>query len=149
MHEDPVAPPEMPYVSYHRASDGYHVLTFFESSRRAIDHWVVHLTHIMEVSEGAPCICIMYDVRRSGLLPMLYMAEKSKELIAAFPICPPLRVAGVYENQLFFRLVDKFVDLVTSRQRDKIVFFKASEIDSASVWLCEELAAHHSQTADV
>lgn len=144
MHEDLVTPSDTPYVRYHREPDGYYVLTFFESSNRAVDQWVEHITHIMHLSEGAGCICILYDIRRSGLLPMMYMAERGKELTEKFPVCPPLRIAAVYENRLFFRLVEKFVDLVTSRQRDRFQFFKSSEYENACQWLHEELVLHQS-----
>jgi hypothetical protein len=147
MNEETAASSETPYVSYHQSPDGYYVLTFFESSHRAIDQWAQHVAHITEISANAERICILYDIRRSGMPPMMYMAEKAKELIEVFPVRPPLRVAGVYQNQLFFRLVNKFVDLVASRQRDQIQFFKATELDNAVAWLREGIAAPQSQSA--
>lgn len=127
--------PARHYVTYHLDPKGFHVLTFHESSKRAVDQWFEHAQRIMREGEKEPVIRVMYDTRPSGTLPLLYLSEKAKELMNLFPDHPQFRLAMVYNDQLFIRLVDKFLDLIVNRQQDRTRFFKASQYEEAVAWL--------------
>ena len=149
MNKDAAASLETPYVSYHLSPEGYHVVTFRESSRRAVDQWAECIVRVMAAETNKPCICTLYDIRISGMMPLVYMTEKAAEILKCFPGYPPLRIASVYERKLFIRLIEKFIDLVINRQRDKTLFFRAAELENATQWLHEEVAANKGQAVQV
>jgi hypothetical protein len=138
-----------PLVTYKWTPRGYHLFTFYESSKAAMDQWFELAKPVMEAVQGTPMFREIYDQRKSGLQPMAYSNQKAKELMALYPVSVPFRLAVVVGSGGFFgHLINNFMNMLVSRDNNEIRIFSAHQFDEAEAWVMQETTEIESQEAD-
>jgi hypothetical protein len=135
-------------VTYQWTPRGYHLFTFFESSKAAMDQWFELAKPVMEVVQHEPVYRHIYDQRKSGLQPLNYSNQKAKELLKLYPVLPRLRLAVVVGSGGFFgQMVNSFANMFVSREGNEIRIFGAHQFDEAEEWVMQDITeTEHQET---
>jgi hypothetical protein len=120
---------------YTRLDNGIHELTFYESSRMAVDEMVSHMSNILKTTpEDAPATCYMVDNSKADVIPINYLRIGIKDLSAQRPSNrEPGRLAVIYDGAMG-GLVNT---VLTLAMKNKFRFFKPEKRDEAIAWLLQ------------
>lgn len=126
-------------ITHEYVPRGYHLFTFYESSKRMLDQWLELAKPVMAANQGQPVLREIYDMRKSGLPPMAYATEKGKELITLFPNPIPFRLAVVVGSGGFFgSLVKNLMNMLGAREGNQIRIFSVAEFAEAEEWVMQD-----------
>jgi hypothetical protein len=127
-------------VTYELTPRGYHLFTFSESSKRAMDQWFELAKPVMEAVQNEPVYRHIYDQRKSGLQPLTYSNQKAKELMKLYPVLPRLRLAVVVGSGGFFgQMVSSFANMFVSREDNELRIFGAQQFKEAEDWVMQDM----------
>jgi hypothetical protein len=135
-------------TSHSVLENGIYQIVMHESSRRAVDAWLIHMTDLMYklYLEGnntyAP---VLLDIREPGMMPVAYATHAVQLWAEAYPNPPLIDIAIVYRYGLLAHLAVTFAHL--SRQRDGVRLFHKGRYNEAVYWLESRMSTYYDQVS--
>lgn len=117
-----------------RHETGINEYIFHESSRQAVNEFMVHNDELAYNTPEDEVSLVLIDISPSGLPPLAYFLSKVREAQKKYPYRLSSRVAVVYTDSRLLGLMDNTVRLLTST-KDIARFFKLEQRDQAYDWL--------------
>jgi hypothetical protein len=138
-----------PLITYEQTARGYHLFTFYESSKRTLDQWLELAKPLMASMKGKPILRQIYDMRKSGLPPMAYAGEKGKDLMALYPDPIPFRLAVVVNAGGFFgSLIKNLMNMLGAHQGNQIRIFGTDKFAEAEEWVMQDTVETENREAN-
>jgi hypothetical protein len=125
-------------VHYEQLENGVHYFRFTESSRRAIDQWIVKTEEITRDTPQDQIIHYFYDQVESGMQPASYAFRKSQAAMAPYPNRAKSRTVFLVNKGFFVALMETFINLMRSGDTDTVRFFDSEDREKAMEWLLSD-----------
>jgi hypothetical protein len=119
------------YLKHILGLQNIHELIFIEASRRACQYFLSLLADSYQKASESPQILL--DMRKSGLLPLSYLARELSQLRADYPKHPAAHLALVIANPEHLKMSRSI--LACPLHQDDVQYF--TEIESAREWLMQ------------
>lgn len=88
-----------PRCAYHLHDNGIHELTYYESSRYAVDEMIAHVENILtQLPPDVTLIRVLTDSSQAASQPFQYMLSKLRALATKYPNHPYIRSASLFDG---------------------------------------------------
>lgn len=131
---------EQQVIDYKLLENGIHLFKFTESSRRAVDAWIIKTEELTAASQAQPDkpVRYLYDQVESGMQPAYYAFQRSQAMLKNYPGRARSRAVFLINPGFFVSIMDTFIKLLRSEDKDKVQFFPAEQYDQAIAWLLRD-----------
>lgn len=131
---------EKQVVDYILHDNGIHEFIFYESSRKAVDAWITKTEEITAASEATPdqTVRYLYNQVTSGMQPANYAFRRSQDMIKKYPKRARSRTVFLTNPGFFVSLMDAFVKLLRTEDKDRVQFINGDKRDEAIAWLLSD-----------
>lgn len=133
-----------PYIpcTHYTLDNGIQLMVVHESSRDSVDHWLSHMTDLMEHlyiyrNAYAP---VLLDLREPGMMPVGYATYAVRLWAQVYTQPPMIDLAVVYRYGLLHSLAQAFSSL--SAIEDGVRLFHNGRYDDATEWLLQRAEQH-------
>ena len=117
-----------------RLESGILQFTFTAATRQAVDQWAAQMSAVYANAPRDIKLRILVDNTLTGMMPMSYVLQRSRQMIGHHPVRPPSRTALVVRQASLVGIVSPLIEALT-RKEDALKFFASSERDTAIQWL--------------
>lgn len=125
-------PEEVNYVLH---DNGVHEIIIHNTSRPAADAFIAHVDRIFsDLPDDAKVVRMIFHSKHSGMLPVIYLMPRLRELLGKHRNRPATRTAFVRESGVFINMLDTFIRMVRN-SNDTVRYFHTSQYDEAVEWL--------------
>jgi hypothetical protein len=116
--------------------NGIHVIEFHRPTRRSIDEWMLHLTHMHETNTPGDAVRYLIVYRHQGPPPISYAMQRLRQWIAMHPDAAPTRMAFLYENALVAAVLLRATRTLRL-PKTQLHCFRMSDRERAARWLLD------------
>ncbi len=125
-------------VIYTLLENGIHEFKFLESSVNAIDQWIAKTEELTREVPADTTMRALYDQVQSGMQPAAYAFRVSQAMLKKYPNRAPTRTVFLVNKSFFVSLMQSFISLLRTANKDKVKFFNGDQRAEAIAWLLRD-----------
>lgn len=123
------------HYTYHK-NENIHEMYFTQSSRGAVDEWVMLMTAIYKHITDKDSVRLLLDISDSGVLPLNYAIGQGRKWSNSLVIHPEARLAFLYRSDALRSLANTLLSALRMGHL-RVRFFEPNNREGAVAWLCE------------
>jgi hypothetical protein len=128
----------LPGLEYFLHDNGIQEYRFLEATHEAVDHWMQAVTANAREIPASGLIRYLIILPAGELIPLMHTFTRIQEALKVRPQRPSTRVAILHAPDFLVSVLDAFIRMLRSGDKDVVRFFLHHQREEAVRWLLEK-----------